>query len=63
VQALRSGARHCQRIPKAAVGRTSTATSRQFAGWGSVSFTPVVNTENADEFADPQAQFTGTVFK
>ena len=38
-------------------------------GWGSVSFTPVVNTEDADEIrwfeeekdpplADPQAQFT-----
>src|ERR1019366_5086425 len=43
-------------------------------GWGSVSFTPVVNTEDADEIrwfevekdpplADPQAQFTGTVLE
>src|ERR1017187_1368159 len=44
------------------------------AGWGSVRFTPVVNTEDADEIrwfeaeedpplADPQAQFTGPVFE
>src|ERR1035438_15495 len=43
-------------------------------GWGSVSFTLVVNTEDADEIrwfevekdlplADPQAQFTGTVLE
>src|ERR1035441_8932049 len=43
-------------------------------GWGSVSFTPVVNTEDADEIrwfevekdpplADPQAQLTGTVLE
>ena len=43
-------------------------------GWGSVSFAPVVNAEDANEIrwfeakedpplADPQSQFTGTVFE
>jgi len=47
---------------------------KSWAWPGSVSFTPVVNTEDADEIgwfeaekdpplADPQAQFTGTVFE